>query len=30
MFQLSPQGVRALKEVRKVQESVWSGIEELS
>jgi PadR family transcriptional regulator PadR len=29
IFQLSPQGVEALKEVRKVQESVWSGIEEL-
>jgi len=30
IFQLSPQGVKALKEVRKAQESVWSGIEELS
>jgi PadR family transcriptional regulator PadR len=30
IFQLSHQGVKALKEVRKAQESVWSGIEELS
>ena len=30
IFQLLPQGVKALKEVRKVQESVWSGIEGLS
>lgn len=30
IFQLSPQGVKALKEVRKAQESVWSGIKELS
>lgn len=30
IFQLSPQGVKALKEVRDVQESVWSGIKELS
>jgi DNA-binding PadR family transcriptional regulator len=30
IFHLSPQGVKALKEVRRVQESVWSGIEELS
>ena len=30
IFQLSPHGVKALKEVRKAQESVWSGIEELS
>ena len=30
IFQLSPQGVKALKEVRKAQESVWSGIEGLS
>ena len=30
VFQLSSQGVKALKEVRKAQESVWSGIEELS
>ena len=30
IFELSPLGVKALKEVRKAQESVWSGIEELS
>lgn len=30
IFQLSPLGVKALKEVRKAQESVWSGIENLS
>jgi PadR family transcriptional regulator PadR len=30
IFRLSPQGVKALKEVRKAQDSVWSGIEELS
>jgi DNA-binding PadR family transcriptional regulator len=30
IFQLSPLGVKALEEVRKAQESVWSGIEELS
>jgi PadR family transcriptional regulator PadR len=30
IFQLSPYGVKALREVRKAQESVWSGIEELS
>ena len=29
IFQLSPQGIKALKEVRKAQESVWSGIKEL-
>lgn len=29
IFQLSAQGVKALKEVRKAQESVWEGIEEL-
>lgn len=29
IFRLSPLGVKALQEVRKVQESVWSGIEEL-
>jgi len=30
IFQLSPRGINALKEVRKAQKSVWSGIEELS
>lgn len=30
IFQLSPQGIKALKEVRQAQESVWAGIEELS
>jgi PadR family transcriptional regulator PadR len=30
IFRLSAQGVKALKEVRKVQESVWAGIKELS
>jgi len=30
IFQLSPQGIKALKEVRKAHESVWSGIEELT
>jgi PadR family transcriptional regulator PadR len=30
IFRLSPHGVKALKEVRKAQESVWSDIEELS
>jgi DNA-binding PadR family transcriptional regulator len=30
IFQLSPRGVKALKEVRKAHESVWSGIEDLS
>lgn len=30
IFRLSPQGVKALKEVRKAQDSVWSGIGELS
>lgn len=30
IFRLSLQGVKALKEVRKAQDSVWSGIEELS
>ena len=29
IFQLTSQGIKALKEVRKVQKSVWSGIEEL-
>ena len=29
IFQLSPQGVEALLEVRKAQESVWAGICEL-
>ena len=30
IFRLTPQGVNALKEVRKAQESVWSRIGELS
>lgn len=30
IFRLSSEGIKALKEVRKAQESVWSGIEELS
>ena len=30
IFQLSFLGVKALKEIREVQKSVWSGIEELS
>jgi DNA-binding PadR family transcriptional regulator len=30
IFKLSPQGVKALKEVRKAHESAWAGIEELS
>jgi len=30
IFHLSSNGVKALKEVRKAQKSVWSGIEELS
>jgi len=30
IFQLSPQGIKALKEVRKANESAWSGIEELT
>ena len=30
IFRLSALGIKALKEVRKAQESVWSGIEELS
>jgi PadR family transcriptional regulator PadR len=30
IFRLTPQGVKALKEVRKAHESVWSGIEELT
>ncbi len=30
IFQLSPRGVKALKDVRKAHESIWSGIEELS
>jgi PadR family transcriptional regulator PadR len=30
IFQLSAHGVKALKDVRKAQESVWAGIEELS
>jgi PadR family transcriptional regulator PadR len=30
IFRLSLQGVKALKEARKAQESVWSGIEELT
>jgi len=30
IFKLTPAGIKALEEVRKVQESVWAGIEELS
>ena len=30
IFQLTPRGVQALKDVRRAQESVWSGIKELS
>jgi PadR family transcriptional regulator PadR len=30
IFRLSPRGVKALKEVREAQESVWSGIGDLS
>lgn len=30
IFRLTSQGVKALKEVRQAQESVWSGIEEFS
>ncbi len=30
IFRLTPQGIKALKEVRRAQKSVWSGIEELS
>lgn len=30
IFRLSSEGIKALKEVRKAHESVWSGIEELS
>jgi PadR family transcriptional regulator PadR len=30
IFQLSAQGIKALKDVRKAQDSVWAGIEELS
>ena len=30
IFQLSAQGIKALKDVRKAQESVWSGIGEIS
>ncbi len=30
IFQLSSRGVKALKEVREAQKSVWSGIDELS
>lgn len=30
IFRLSAQGVKALKEVRRAQDSIWSGIEELS
>jgi PadR family transcriptional regulator PadR len=29
IFQLTPQGVEALKQVRKAQDSVWAGISEL-
>jgi DNA-binding PadR family transcriptional regulator len=30
VFRLAPRGVEALREVRKAQESVWSGIEDVS
>jgi PadR family transcriptional regulator PadR len=30
IFQLSAQGIKALKDVRKAQDSVWAGIEEFS
>jgi len=30
IFQLSPQGIKALKEVRKAQDSAWWGIKDLS
>ena len=30
IFQLSPLGVKALKDVRKAHNSVWSGIDEMS
>ncbi len=30
IFKLTPEGVNALEAVRKVQESVWAGIDELS
>jgi PadR family transcriptional regulator PadR len=30
VFQLSSRGIKALKDVRRAQEAVWSGIEELS
>ncbi len=30
IFRLSAQGIKALKDVRKAQESVWSGIGEIS
>jgi PadR family transcriptional regulator PadR len=30
IFQLSEMGIQSLEEVRKVQESVWSGVKELS
>lgn len=30
IFQLSAQGIEALKDVRKAQDSVWAGIEEFS
>jgi PadR family transcriptional regulator, regulatory protein PadR len=29
IFQLSPQGIKSLEEVRKAQESVWAGISDL-
>lgn len=29
IFRLSPLGVKALKDVRKAQESVWAGVSEL-
>jgi DNA-binding PadR family transcriptional regulator len=30
IFKLTPEGIKSLEEVRKVQESVWAGIEKLS
>ena len=30
IFRITARGVKALKEVRKAQDSVWSGIEDLS
>ena len=30
IFQLTPQGIKALKEVREAQKSVWSGIRDFT